>query len=175
MSTPPTTPKASPKPPALLQTPQRVRQRRSSPNDKKSDAAAEVVKPWLPHWKKPWWWNCALSILTRPIVLILLAVGAVSIITCAAKGATTSGAAPGTASTSGSKPSGGSYITSWRNEGASAWASLTASYSFDLKPGPDPASPELSPPRNKTGTRPQAARFWGTTPRTSTAWCPSGR
>ena len=48
-------------------------------------------------------------------------------------------------------------------------------YSFDLKPGPDPASPELSPPRNKTGTRPQAARFWGTTPRTSTAWCPSGR
>ena len=48
-------------------------------------------------------------------------------------------------------------------------------YSFDLKPGPDPASHELSPPRNKTGTRPQAARFWGTTPRTSTAWCPSGR
>ena len=48
-------------------------------------------------------------------------------------------------------------------------------YSFDLKPGPDPASHELSPPRNKTGTRPQAARFWGTTPRTSTASCPSGR
>ena len=48
-------------------------------------------------------------------------------------------------------------------------------YAFDLEPGTDPASHELSPPRNKTGTRPQAARFWGTTPRTSTASSPSGR
>ena len=159
----PTTPKASSKPLAPLGTPERARKRRSSATQK-IVAAAEVVKPFVPHWpwKLPWWLNYVLSILA--VVLPLLVVGSVFLIgisnsavltqvsegehafyhqlgnntqisttgasssadlvvllaplgvrqkpTVAAKGATRSSAATGTASTSGSKRSGASSSTS---------------------------------------------------------------
>ena len=75
----PTTPKASSKPLAPLGTPERARKRRSSATQK-IVAAAEVVKPFVPHWpwKLPWWLNYVLSILA--VVLPLLVVGSVFLI-----------------------------------------------------------------------------------------------
>ena len=48
-------------------------------------------------------------------------------------------------------------------------------YAFDLEPGLIPRVMSCRLLGTKRVTRPQAARFWGTTRRTSTASCPSGR